>query len=286
LNGEEDKTSPPDDESASDLNAAERSIVGLLHRDALVEDGPHDDAQIADELSLTQEAVRAHLRSLYEKLRLPRLTEAERRVVIVLCRPLRQNGGPMPATNRQVANAVFLAEDTVKGHLRALYEKFGLGKFSHNEKRARLAERILQSGLLSASTAPTGQVSEPDPHPLPAPDPHPLLPRMRQFRDHRAIPVVVLAMLAAGVLLVVGPPWDVSPMPGASPTGPRPACSDREDNDADGKTNYPEDRGCSSPEDRTEKDAPCSDGDDNDADGRIDYPDDSGCASSEDWTEK
>jgi len=127
---------------------------------------------------LPPEAVKAHLVSHYDKLQLPQLTEAERRVVIVLCRPLQADDSPTPATNRQVANTVFLAVDTVKAHLGTLYEKFGLGQFPHNQKRARLAERILQSGLLSTpAPAPAKAVPR---------DPDMPLQWMRRLRDERA----------------------------------------------------------------------------------------------------
>jgi len=50
---------------------------------------------------------------------------------------------------------------------------------------------------------------------------------------------MVLVILAAGVLLVVWRPWDfVVPVN-------HPACSDRRDNDRDGKTDYPDDPECS-----------------------------------------
>jgi len=67
------------------------------------------------------------------------------------------------------------------------------------------------------------------------------------------------------------------------------ACSDSQDNDADGKTDYPSDPGCSSGNDTDEADPPkppfCSDGIDNDADGEVDYPADPGCTSTADTDE-
>jgi hypothetical protein len=63
-------------------------------------------------------------------------------------------------------------------------------------------------------------------------------------------------------------------------------CSDGADNDGDGKIDYPNDPDCSSPDDRTEKEASCADRFDNDGDGKIDYPNDSGCSSPDDLTEK
>jgi hypothetical protein len=64
------------------------------------------------------------------------------------------------------------------------------------------------------------------------------------------------------------------------------ACSDGLDNDRDGRTDYPQDPGCSSRTDRAERQAvACSDGADNDADGRTDYPQDPDCSSRADIAE-
>ena len=75
-----------------------------------------------------------------------------------------------------------------------------------------------------------------------------------------------------------------------SPLGVQPrACSDDRDNDGDGRTDHPDDPGCSSPEDNDEADLPpapqCSDGEDNDGDGRTDHPKDPGCSSPDDNNE-
>lgn len=59
-------------------------------------------------------------------------------------------------------------------------------------------------------------------------------------------------------------------------------CSDGNDNDHDGRTDYPSDPGCFGPTDNDEYNAPptvyqCSDQQDNDNDGFTDYPSDPGC---------
>ncbi len=63
----------------------------------------------------------------------------------------------------------------------------------------------------------------------------------------------------------------------------KPTCHDGVDNDGDGATDYPNDPGCSAPEDETEDNLPastlCSNGLDDDGDGRIDWPSDPGCGS-------
>ena len=77
--------------------------------------------------------------------------------------------------------------------------------------------------------------------------------------------------------------------PGALTTCEEAVCIDGVDNDGDGKTDYPEEPGCESPDDGDETDpttAPvCSDGADNDGDGVIDWPADDGCVSAADTAE-
>jgi pSer/pThr/pTyr-binding forkhead associated (FHA) protein len=82
--------------------------------------------------------------------RVDRLTDTQRRVLIALCRPYK-DGSPYatPATNQQVAAEVHLGVDAVKAHLRALFAKFEVPDLPHNQKRARLAERAFESGLIT-----------------------------------------------------------------------------------------------------------------------------------------
>jgi PKD repeat protein len=60
-------------------------------------------------------------------------------------------------------------------------------------------------------------------------------------------------------------------------------CSDGKDNDFDGYTDYPEDKGCDGPDDDSELTA-CQDGIDNDGDGRVDL-NDPGCYGVQDTSE-
>jgi DNA-binding NarL/FixJ family response regulator len=73
----------------------------------------------------------------------------QRRVLVALCRPVQEREAATPATNREIADEVFLSVDAVKAHLRVLFERFGLGGLPQNEKRARLAASVLVSGVLS-----------------------------------------------------------------------------------------------------------------------------------------
>jgi hypothetical protein len=77
------------------------------------------------------------------------LSPMQRRVLIALCRPVHDSESATPATNREIANEVFLSIDAVKAHLRVLFERFDLSELPQNEKRARLVATVLVSGLLS-----------------------------------------------------------------------------------------------------------------------------------------
>jgi hypothetical protein len=79
----------------------------------------------------------------------PRVSEAQRRVLVALCRPFRDGERfATPATNQQIAAELYLSLDAVKSHLRALFARFELEELAPNEKRARLAERALAGGVV------------------------------------------------------------------------------------------------------------------------------------------
>ena len=78
------------------------------------------------------------------------LSVRQREVLNALCRPLtRGNPFAAPATNRQIAEELFLSVPAVKLHLRALFEKFEVGELPQNEKRLALVGRARASGLIS-----------------------------------------------------------------------------------------------------------------------------------------
>jgi hypothetical protein len=77
------------------------------------------------------------------------ITPAQRKVLAALCRPYKdQDNFATPATNREIAAELFLSLDAVKSHMRALFEAFQIGDLPQNKKRAALAERALQSGVI------------------------------------------------------------------------------------------------------------------------------------------
>lgn len=80
------------------------------------------------------------------------LTDTQRKVLVELCRPYGSGEQfATPATNKEIADAVFLSVDAVKGHLRVLFDRFGLVELPQNEKRARLAEQALRTGAVRAA---------------------------------------------------------------------------------------------------------------------------------------
>jgi FHA domain/Bacterial regulatory proteins, luxR family len=78
------------------------------------------------------------------------LTEAQRRVLVALCRPFKDSAAFVtPPPNDQIARELFLSVDAVKKHMRSLFEKFEVQHLPQNEKRARLVERAFAGGFIS-----------------------------------------------------------------------------------------------------------------------------------------
>lgn len=84
------------------------------------------------------------------------LTDTQARVLAALCRPIAEGGRFVAAaTNQEIADAVFLSLDAVKGHMRTLYRKFGIDDLPPGERRARLVELAVAGGYVEA---PAGEV--------------------------------------------------------------------------------------------------------------------------------
>jgi DNA-binding CsgD family transcriptional regulator len=76
------------------------------------------------------------------------LTPTQRRVLAALCRPLVAAGGVVaPASNQEIADAVHLSVEGVKGQLRTLSARFGVADLPQNRKRLELAERAWRAGM-------------------------------------------------------------------------------------------------------------------------------------------
>ncbi len=80
----------------------------------------------------------------------PRVSEAQRRVLVALCRPIVEGERGAPATNDAIAGELVLSLSAVKGHLRMLFARFGLEDAAQSQKRLLLAQRALAGGVVGA----------------------------------------------------------------------------------------------------------------------------------------
>jgi pSer/pThr/pTyr-binding forkhead associated (FHA) protein len=79
-----------------------------------------------------------------------RLSDAQRRVLVALCRPFKDGDAyASPPPNQQIAEELFLGVDTVKTHLRALFARFEIENLPQNQKRLKLVEIALKTGVVS-----------------------------------------------------------------------------------------------------------------------------------------
>jgi pSer/pThr/pTyr-binding forkhead associated (FHA) protein len=78
------------------------------------------------------------------------ISPAQRRVLLALCRPYKDGSSfATPATNQEIGAELHLSVDAVKTHMRALFEKLGVGDLPQNQKRAALVEKALQTGIVT-----------------------------------------------------------------------------------------------------------------------------------------
>ncbi len=79
------------------------------------------------------------------------VSPAQRKVLVALCRPYKDGGSyATPATNQEIGDELHLSVDAVKTHMRALFEKLGVGDLPQNQKRVALVERALQAGIVTS----------------------------------------------------------------------------------------------------------------------------------------
>jgi pSer/pThr/pTyr-binding forkhead associated (FHA) protein len=78
----------------------------------------------------------------------PQLSGAQLRVLRSLCGPLDEAPFAGPRSNKEIADDLYLSVETVKTHLRALFDLFEVGDLPQNRKRAELVRRAFETGAL------------------------------------------------------------------------------------------------------------------------------------------
>jgi len=79
---------------------------------------------------------------------MPAVTAAQCRVLVALCRPYADSTYATPPSNRQIADELVIGVETVKTHVRALFDAFELGDVPGHRKRTALAQLALRTGLV------------------------------------------------------------------------------------------------------------------------------------------
>jgi pSer/pThr/pTyr-binding forkhead associated (FHA) protein len=95
----------------------------------------HDPSQAGQDSKLTEVAA---------AMAVPTLTPAQLRVLAALCRP-----ADGPASNEEIAAELTVSIDTVKTHMRALFDAFNLQSSAPYRKRFELVRKAIEAGLVS-----------------------------------------------------------------------------------------------------------------------------------------
>ena len=78
----------------------------------------------------------------------PQISPAQERVLHALCRPLAADPFAGAPSNREIADELYVSVETVKSHMRALFERYGVEDMPQNRKRSELARRALARGAI------------------------------------------------------------------------------------------------------------------------------------------
>jgi pSer/pThr/pTyr-binding forkhead associated (FHA) protein len=80
----------------------------------------------------------------------PLISDAQRRVLVALCRPFRDGGAfASPASNQQIAEELCVSTEAVKTQIRALFQRLAVEDLPQNRKRVRLVELAFHHGLVA-----------------------------------------------------------------------------------------------------------------------------------------
>jgi len=79
----------------------------------------------------------------------PAVTAAQRAVLVALVRPMLASGAAAPAGNAAIASELVLSTETIRSHIKELYDRFGLEDVAPSAKRAELAAQAVRLGVVS-----------------------------------------------------------------------------------------------------------------------------------------
>jgi DNA-binding CsgD family transcriptional regulator len=82
----------------------------------------------------------------------PKLSAAQLRVLGSLCGAGVDGEFGAVRSNKEIADELFLGVETVKSHLRVMFELFGVGDLPQNRKRSELARRAIEMGVVRSSS--------------------------------------------------------------------------------------------------------------------------------------
>jgi pSer/pThr/pTyr-binding forkhead associated (FHA) protein len=106
------------------------------------------DVLIRDPSSATRETVPASSAGGHGALA---VTAAQRRVLVILCRPLLETAdvaGVLPS-NPEIANELTVSVEAVRSHMKTLFKLFEVPGLPPNRKRAELARRAIGAGIVT-----------------------------------------------------------------------------------------------------------------------------------------
>jgi hypothetical protein len=88
-----------------------------------------------------------------------RLTPAQRRVLVALCRPFRDAVYASPASNRQIVAELVVGVDAVKARLKELFDAFGIAALPRTGSGRRSpSRRCVAAPCCHATSEQTGAV--------------------------------------------------------------------------------------------------------------------------------
>lgn len=77
------------------------------------------------------------------------LTPMQLKVLRELCRPYKTGSSyGAPASNKQIADQLYLSLEGVKTHMRGLFDRFDVGEMPAGQKRARVVELAFNAGIV------------------------------------------------------------------------------------------------------------------------------------------